>query len=541
MMFSRRVAGVGRVSRFSSTVQIGITIALAVAAVLLVNWLAGRPGIRQRFDLTAAEKNTLATATEGLLQRMEDDVLVEVLFRLEPGERARLDFEIMQRTQKLLGLMKAESGGKLDVQVVDLSDTDAWQERQTQLRIRGFENGLIVSNGPRRSFLRMSGDLAQFQEGREAPTGYVPPVIVAFTAEEALVEAILDVTRGDSLRAYFTTGSGEPDIENTMDPFGAGLFAERLTADGFEVGTWAADETGAVPEDCDVLVVLAPESRWSEARYGAVLDYVEAGGRLVIAGPSQAELLRKSDVPDLLDRFDLEMSEGRVMNFVLNQAGQPLDGVPECELIGVGPQLLSTHPIVAPFRDAKRAFAMPTTHRVSVRTQPPAGVAQHLMKSPPSCWLDLPPIDRTYRRGAESQDSFPLAAAVRRPPMAETSDVASGLDAIEEIRIVAFGSERVFHNEAMRSASILPAAFNWVVDREHRIVVPPRDPDLRFLPRDDPEAYVRVARFTQWILPGVVAALGLLVWFVRSRGSRRRAPETLKRSPGAGDGGAMAA
>ena len=522
MMFSRRASGVGRISRFGSTVQIGATIALAIAAVLLVNWLAGRPGIRQRFDLTAADKNTLATATEGLLGRMEDEVLVEVLFRLEPGERARLDFEVMQRTQKLLGLMKAESGGKLDVQVIDLSDSDAWKERQMQLRIQGFENGLIVSNGPRRSFLRMSGDLAQFQEGREAQTGYVPPVIVAFTAEEALVEAILDVTRGESLRAYFTTGSGEPDLENTTDPFGAGLFADQLTNDGFEIATWPADEAGAVPEDCDVLVVLAPENAWSEQRYGAVLDYVEAGGRLVVAGAAEPDLLRKSDVPDLLDRFDLEMSEGRVMNFVMNPAGQPLDGLPQCELIGVGPQLLSTHPIVAPFRASNRAFVMPTTHRVRVRSQPAAGVAQHLMKSPPSCWLDLPPIDRAYQRGAESQDSIPLAAAVRRPPMTEANDAVSGLESIEEIRIVAFGSERAFHNEAMRSASILPAAFNWAADREHRIVVPPRDPDLRYLPRDDPQAYVRVARFTQWILPGCVAALGLLVWVVRTRGSRRR-------------------
>ena len=524
MIFSRSAGGVGRVSRFGSTVQIGVTIALAVAAVLLVNWLAGRPGIRQRFDLTAADKNTLATATEGLLERMEDDVLVEVLFRLEPGERARLDFEVMQRTQKLLGLMKAESGGKVDVQTIDLSDSDAWKERQMQLRIQGFENGLIVSNGPRRSFLRMSGDLAQFQEGREAQNGYIPPVIVAFTAEEALVEAILDVTRGESLRAYFTIGSGEPDLENTTDPFGVGLFAEQLTNDGFEIEAWAADETGAVPEDCDVLVVLGPESAWSEARYEAVLDYLEAGGRLVVAGASKADLLRKSDVPDLLDRFDLEMSEGRVMNFVMNPAGQPLDGLPQCELIGVGPQHLSTHPIVAPFRAAGRAFVMPTTHRVRVRAQPPSGVAQHLMKSPPSSWLDTVPIDRTFDRRTESQDSIPLAAAVRRPPIVEADTNASGLEAIDEIRIVAFGSVRAFHNEALRNASILPAAFNWVADREHRIIVPPRDPDLRYLPRDDPEAYVRVARFTQWILPGCVAVLGLLVWVVRTRGSRRRAP-----------------
>ena len=78
--------------------------------------------------------------------------------------------------------------------------------------------------------LDLDSDLAQFRDGRTAAEGYIPSV-VAFTAEESVVEGVLDVTRGDTLRVYYG-GSGEPDIaESDPDsPEGYGQFAEGPAA-----------------------------------------------------------------------------------------------------------------------------------------------------------------------------------------------------------------------------------------------------------------------------------------------------------------------
>lgn len=528
MIFSKRAGRIGRLSRVGTTLQIGFTVVLAIAAVLLVNWLAGRPQIRQRFDLTAAEKNTLSTATVGLLERTDDGLLIEFLYRRERSPRMQLDEEVMQRTRRLCQLIVAESGGKVAFQVVDVNDVDAWRARQAELRLQGFENGLLISRGERRVFKRLSGDLAQFQEGRNAQNGYIPPSIIAFTAEEAVVEGILDVTRGDELNAYFTSGSGEPVDLESEEPEGLGLVAELLASEGFKTHLWSVASDGDLPEDCDVLVVYGPQNAWPEAQYAQVVEYVEKGGRLLVAAPTDAAALRRSDVPDLLEHFDLEVSEGRVAGYVVNrQTGRPIDGVDECEIMVIPAAQLSTHPIVRPFRDSGMTVVMRSSHQVRVMAQPSEGVAQHLAMSPQACWIDAPPGDRRYTQGSDgSPSAFPLAATVQRPPIRELTEAPSGLDAIPEIRIVAFGSESMFQNREMRNASILPAAFNWVVDREHRITVPPRDPDLRYLPRDDPSALVTVTRFAQWFLPGFVGLLGLVVWVLRTRGSRRRAPST---------------
>ncbi|MEE2939143.1 MAG: Gldg family protein, partial [Planctomycetota bacterium] len=168
--------GAGRVSRLSKIgtgVQVGLTVVLAVAAVLLVNWLAARPGVRQRFDLTSTSENTLSTATLGLLERLDRDVLVEVLYRSEAGAKGVLEADVMQRAMRLLQLVQDESGGRVTVEIVDTTDAQSWARRALELRIQGFGNGLVVSSGDRRVVLDLDGDLGQFRAGRTAAEGYV--------------------------------------------------------------------------------------------------------------------------------------------------------------------------------------------------------------------------------------------------------------------------------------------------------------------------------------------------------------------------------
>ncbi len=531
MSLLKRNGRVGKLSRFGTGLQVMVTIVLAVALVLIVNWLAGRPGIRQRFDLTSADRNTLATATKGTLDRIEEPVLIEVLQRIERGPRQQIEFEVMQRTRMLLQLIQDEAGGKVEVKDVDTTDVVAWSLRQKEMRLPGFENGLLVSRGKQRTFLRIDGGLAQVQAGRRTEQGFIPPAIIAFTAEEAIVEAILDVTRGDELLAVFTQGHGEPNIEelDADAPEGIGLVAGALEKDGFVLQGWSQVEDGALPEGCDLLVVLAPDTQWPEAQFTQVLDFVERGGRMIIVPATDPSGLRRSDVPDLMKRFGLEVSEGRLATRLVDpRTGVPIEGRPECERIVASPTELSSHVMVRPIRDAGRVLGFEQAHPIRILEQPPEGLIQALVNVPGNrYWLDVPSgpeqlCNRIYEPGIDGQEQrYSIAATVQRPPMQDVEQ-ASGLDDIREIRIVALGSAHSFTNAAMRTESLIPAAFNWVSDREHRITIPPKDPDLRMLPRDDPEAIVAVTNFAQLYLPGLAALLGLAVWFLRSRGSRRR-------------------
>lgn len=529
-----RIGSVGRLSRLGTGLQVTVTVLLAVAAVMLVNWLVGRPGIRQRFDLTSTAKNTLATATSGLLERMQDEVLVEILWRPEGGRRAILEAEVMARTEKLLAMIETKAAGKVKVEAVDTTDLIGWQKRQRELRLQGFENGLVISKGDRRVFLAMDGGLAQFQPFRMEGDRPVNPRVLAYIAEESIAEGILDVTGREQLRAYFTFGYGEQDPNDSDGSDGMGILVKDLEQDGIVATRWDFSADGALPEDCEVLVAIGPESPWPEAMYANVVDYAERGGRLFVAPALDPGHLRNSDIPDLLEHFGLEVSEGRVAHpHVDPQTGRVVQGVPQCEVHQLPAQNLTTHPIVKPFVTAGRGLVVPFAHQVRVLRQPEGGLAQHLLMSQPQSWLDTVPVDQVFQAEVDGQFGvFPIAATVQLPPAQEVEAI-KGLEAELETRIVALGSEASLANAYRQfDAGFTRAAFSWVTDQEHRIVVPARDPDLRYLPRTADNAPIATAsRVAQFYLPGGAFLLGLLVWILRTRGSGRRRVSSQGSSP----------
>lgn len=518
-------ARVGGLSRFGIGVQVFLTVVLALAALLLVNWLVARPGLRHRIDLTSAGSNTLSTASLGVLEQLESDIQVDILFRPMDAPLTALGQEVLVRTDRLLVMMEEAAAGRVAIQAVDTADQEAWRVRQQQLRLRGYENGLVISNGERREFLAMSGDLAVFDLGN--PVAKLPPKVVEFDAERAIIGAILDVTKGAERHVYFTHGFGEPDALESVDPFGLGLLSEELEGDGLRVHRWNYLEDGPLPEDCDAVAVVGPDVAWPEDMYAEVVSYVEAGGRLLVAPAVDAEGLRNSVVPDLLEHFGLEVSEGRIAGAFYSQRGILVEGGdPRCEWNVVTPDLMSRHPILRAMRTAGEAFQFNYSHRIQVGLQPEDGVAQNLFMSSPASWLDAPPGDRYHDPALDGTfRSFPLAATVHRPPMVEV-DAPKGLEVDPKIRIVALGSQFMLSNTAlgepsMRAADLFRAAFNWLLDREHRIVMEEKGADLRYLPLDRPEGAVWVMNVAQYYLPLGALLAGALVWWRRMRGSRR--------------------
>ena len=79
-MSSHRVDRLAKASIGSRVVLGGL---LALAVVVLVNWLAGRPGMRLRVDLTSAGSSSLDPATDRVLKALPGPVTVDVFFRPE--------------------------------------------------------------------------------------------------------------------------------------------------------------------------------------------------------------------------------------------------------------------------------------------------------------------------------------------------------------------------------------------------------------------------------------------------------------------------
>jgi ABC-type uncharacterized transport system len=517
--------GAGWLARLGIGSQVLLAGALALAAVLMINWLAGRPGVRQRFDLTAGETNTLSTASMGVLKRLPGEVTIDTFFREEPGPLRQVGWQAVGRTQRLLGLFRDLSSGNVRVRHNNMADSTLIEQRKRDLKLRGIENCLIVSYGDTREVVPLIGGLAQFDPGRPPPD-YVPPRIVEFGAEKAICQALLTVTRGEDLEVYFLTGHGELDAYD-REQYGLDKLTGLLGDEGLRVSRWNPNEDGAFPENVACLSIIQPEDPLADGTLDAIEAYVRGGGRLVVAPSPDDDALERSRINELLARFDLEVQAGVVCQPRVDpNTGAPSVGHPAVGILAINPARMARHPLVDPFRLQGRTFAMSLAHPVRLTGQPPRGVSSPLFTSEVRAWVDSSPFDWTPNEQYElCQGPFPLAIASQFRP--EDAPQVAGLEQEIEARIVLVGGAFAFSNAVFQqNHDFLRNTYNWVLDREFRLSISARPTDLRFWPQDRLDRLPKLNQLAWGWLPGLCLLLGFLTAFLRSRGGPRSKSST---------------
>ncbi|MGK0218239.1 MAG: hypothetical protein ACI9HE_001727, partial [Planctomycetota bacterium] len=417
------------------------------------------------------------------------------------------------------------SAGLVQVRENDLMDRLAVQERMQQLHIRGLENCLVVSQGNARAVVRLFGDLAEFDLGNPDPENYRPPSILSFNGERELVEAILKVTRGERPKVLFLTGHGEVPLLDTEEE-SLGKLHAALRDDGLTVDTWNRLEEGEFPDDTALIAVVGPTDPLGDELLDELEAFARGGGRLLLAPSGKAEALKRSGLQDLADRFGVDIGEGTVMQAWVDATTGRLFGGPKALGFKVREAQMRRHPILDAMRSSGRTFSVFNSHPVGVARQVSGGqgLSTPLVASDPTLsWLDDPyPPNYEHDKNTEDARSFDLLVASQWVP-SEFVDNSTASEAEEagpkqrvEARLIVLGSadwmRNYLHSE---NEAFLMGAFNWLVDREWRVSVSPKDPDYRVL---DPEAHGPVLHLALWILPLLCLLGGLLTAFRRSRG-----------------------
>jgi hypothetical protein len=519
----------GSGTRMAFAGRLVLNLVLALVATMGVIWLAGRPGIRQRFDLTEKGSNTLSEATIDILGKLQDPLVIDVFWR---GEDRPLDLvapAAMERVWNLLQLMVAEAGEKLVVRTHDQDSREAIETRLRELELYGYENCLVVSKGKRREVLTLLGALADFDPGDPHRESYRPAAIRSFMAEEAIVQGILKVTRGEDQKVYFTIGEGERRIGDESVR-GLSRLAAALTEEALVCVEWDWQREQKVPADCSMLAILSPDAAFPPGQLAAILEWLDSGGRAVITAHEDSARLESSDVPEILEQDGLNVRSGIVMNPATDDLGRPTLEPEYLVVLAIGAQGMASHEITNPLRQADRSIVLSRAHPILVVSQPLAprvGANFPLLQSAPSSWLDSVPLDYLPQRDREPSGAIPVAAVVRyQPPAPARSAPARPSGELErrpETRMVVFGSATVFENDrADRNGDLARNVFRWIGSREWRLSISPRDPDQRRLPLHESGAMGPITRVALLWIPGSCLVLGALTAFLRSRGGPPR-------------------
>lgn len=466
--------------------------AMVIGTLALLYWLAD--GYRVRWDLSAEALNTLQGDTEAKLALLDaEGVPVEVVAFTH--QRGKDDAYFKDRAIKdLLTAIDASS------RVVSWRLVDFDQERLTAERLGVSDYGqVVVTRGADRVDIK---DRELFRR-----TGKAADRALEFKGEAALSRAFAQLLTPTRRVVYVLQGHGEPQ-PGDRGPEGLSELVTALDIERYDVEELDlayTDRDGrapVVPDDAAMVVVAGLDGPLTGQEEDILLDYLGRGGPLLVAVDVGAP------VPQLLYRMGVRVPDGLAMDkrLIFPYRDRPVP-------------VMKAHPVTEGVRDSGQVVVLAAPAPLSLAEPPPEGVrVAPVLVSSRDGWIE---------RGGETEGGTPLyqpeldgegpvvmAAAVQLLPgggFVRTSKQAA--------RVLVVGDSEWMTNglltEGPGNRDLAINAVHWLAGDDQRlgVTVGRQTADRRLALTKEETGRLRAVSL--FLLPSLVAGLGLVTWYGR--------------------------
>ncbi|MBP7652607.1 Gldg family protein [Candidatus Dependentiae bacterium] len=109
------------------------------------------------------------------------------------------------------------------------------------------------------------------------------PKISSFKGEQKFTSIILSIIEKEKKTVYFTEGHNERKIESSESYDGFDILKQEILEKGnFNVKPLLTVTLEKIPDDCSLLVILAPEFDFLQEEIKLISEYLESGGKLMV-------------------------------------------------------------------------------------------------------------------------------------------------------------------------------------------------------------------------------------------------------------------
>ena len=467
------IAGIGlmvvsRKGRWSvkELVGAGIGVVLSLGIVTLLNFIGDRYNFRE--DMTAENLYTLSSKTTSLLNTLEDKgYYVNVKTFMSDMEGVRF--------QDLMNEYKHTSRN-FDYELID-PQKNSLQVKQNNIRERGAS---IIE-------LRGEGDVRSER--------------INLQNEQTLSNAISKAFNAKDMKAYFTSGHGEFELDQ-VDGKGFSKFKSRLLELNFEVID-DVDLNEGVPKDATVLVVLGPKQPFTRAESDSLASFLASGGSgLLLLDPGQT-----TGLEELLDSYSVKLGQDFVVD--LSGLGQLFGADVSVPVV----MTYGDHPISEKINRGTMSF-FPLARSVQI--------ASHRLKNP-----EITPLAMTHESSWGESDMGPITGTggqVEYDPQTDTrgpisiavavkADVDTSLAKEGSTRLVVFGDSDFAANEyfdQQANGQLIKSSAEWLAEGEDRLDIADRTPQYNPINLIGNQGDV-ILWISVFVLPFAVALSGLVM------------------------------
>jgi ABC-2 type transport system permease protein len=434
--------------------------ALVLVVLVALNVLASRG--TQSWDLTRSGLNTLAPQSILAAKRLDSDLTVIGLFRTGPGNG-------QTQSEALVSLYQAQSprivyrSASFDTDIADVRKYSVTEPGTLVLEYRG-------------------------------KTQLLTP---ALQTEQDLTSALLKLESDRAPVVCWGAGVGGPSRADSGQN-GYSSVADVLARNNFTTKDLLMADLTAVPSDCDELVLIAPAVALSTAAVTAIVDYVAAGGSLLIAGDPWSQTPEAAaSLNDVLKPYGLGFSGALVVEPDTSRAFDPTT-----------PAVLSygSSPITRDIQTVASFF--PQTTAIIGTPDPSATTVVIASTTSQSYAIVTPRQPPLTRQSNDAPGPFTMMETLQVPAGQKKARIAM-------VGTTAFAENLVLPPSANgANLELALGTFQWLAREDALISLPPKPP--RALPltltQQDQSTVIFV---TVFLMPGLIVFAGIMVWWRR--------------------------
>ena len=255
-----------------------LLIAILIAIVVLINSAVQSLNLTP-IDCTSNKEYTLTNESKDRVKNIENDINIYFVGYEESA------------TQVSLARQYNKANKKINVEIIDANErTDI----ASKYNVTNDSNAIIVENGEKSKTL-YSDDLYTY-----GTSGTVD------ITEEKITSAILNVTSEKIANVYFLSGYSDYSLE-----YSGGMYylSSYLKDEVLNYQTLDMLVKGAIPDDCDTLVITTPNKDFDELTTNEITKYINNGGKILWLNSSYAEAKDLPNVNKILALYGINPFE----------------------------------------------------------------------------------------------------------------------------------------------------------------------------------------------------------------------------------------
>ncbi|MBR3463146.1 MAG: GldG family protein [Clostridiales bacterium] len=294
-----------------------LSIVLAVAIVFVACFLFDKIFNKSlTYDFSDAAQNSISQGSIDYINSLPADTQIRIVGLFSRPEK--VDGTSYQYIVPLLDDYVKKSDGKITVEYIDpvanptiINQLDPTNSYDLSQNLYSF---VVEYHGK----LKVIAPIDCYSYDEEAYWSTGKYYISGNNTEYTFTNAMNSLTGGFSKKVYIVTGLKEDGSE---------YISKIMDSMSLEVQELKSSESFTVPEDCDLLIINGPSSDISEKMYVAMTEYINRGGKMLVAVDYNS-----INVNEKFDRLNLLVNQMGInidpMIVVENDPGMQLNGDP---------------------------------------------------------------------------------------------------------------------------------------------------------------------------------------------------------------------